>query len=90
MFGQRIGGTISSVAMWTLFLLALFVWPGLMMWAIIVFFIAGRGTPPLNDVTPLTPGRRRLGYLTFAILAAILVPLPHAFWNAAGFHCPYL
>lgn len=90
MFGQRIGGTISSIAMWTLLLLALFVWPALMMWAIIVFFIAGRGTPPLNDVTPLTPGRRWLGYTTFAILASILVPLPHAPWSAVGFHCPYL
>ncbi len=90
MFGQRIGNTISSIAMWTLFLLALFVWPGLMMWAIIVFFIAGRSTPPLNDVTPLTPGRHWLGYLTFAILATILIPLPHALWSATGFHCPYL
>jgi peptidase M50-like protein len=42
MFGSRVGNTISSVAMWSLFLLALFVWPGLMMWALIVFFIAGR------------------------------------------------
>jgi len=90
MFGQRIGSAISSLAMWTLFLLALFVWPGLMMWAIIVFFIAGRGTPPLNDVTPLTPGRRWLGYATFAILALILVPIPQTLWNAVGFHCPYL
>lgn len=90
MFGQRIGSAISNIAMWTLFLLALFVWPGLMMWAIIVFFIAGRATPPLNDVTPITPGRRWIGYATFAILASILVPLPHALWTAAGFHCPYL
>lgn len=90
LFGQRIGGAISSVAMWTLFLLAIFVWPGLMMWALIVFFIAGRSAPPLDDLTPLTPGRRWIGYLTFAILAVIIVPLPHAFWDAAGFHCPYL
>src|SRR5205823_3774586 len=38
MFGSRIGWIISNVAMWSLFLLALFKWPGLMMWAIIVFF----------------------------------------------------
>ncbi len=62
MFGRRVGETISSVAMWSLFLLAIFVWPGLLFWAIIVFFIAGRGTPPLNDLTPITPGRRVLGY----------------------------
>ena len=90
MFGSRAGGTISSVAMWSLFLLALFVWPGLMMWAIIVFFIAGRGASPMDDITPVTPGRRWLGYVTFAILALILIPFPHSLWQVAGIHCPYL
>ncbi len=89
MFGSRVGGTISTVSLWSLFLLAIFVWPGLLMWAIIVFFIAGRGASPLEDVTSITPWRRRLGYLTFAILIATLLPLPHAFWQAAGIHCPY-
>jgi hypothetical protein len=90
MFGARTGHTISSVSLWSLFLLAIFVWPGLLMWAIIVFFIAGIGASPLEDVTPLTPWRRRLGYVTFAILIGILLPLPHALWQAAGIHCPYL
>ena len=90
MFGSRVGAAISSVAMWSLFLLALFVWPGLLFWAIIVFFIAGRGTPPLNDLTPVSPGRQWLGYATFLVLAAILIPLPHAFWDTAGIYCPYL
>jgi len=90
MFGGRIGNTISIVAMWSLFLLALFVWPGLMMWAIIVFFIAGKNVPPLDDMTPLTPGRRWLGYATFVILGLILAPLPHSLWSAARIHCPYL
>ena len=90
MFGRRIGETISNVAMWSLFLLAIFVWPGLMLWAIVVFFIAGRGTPPLNDITPISTGRRWIGYATFLILALILIPLPHAFWQAAEIYCPYL
>lgn len=90
MFGQRAGETIGSVAMWTLLLLGLFVWPGLLMWAIVVFFIAGRGAPPLNDLTPLPPSRRRLGYTAFAILALIITPLPHTLWSAAGIHCPYM
>lgn len=90
MFGSRIGGTVSSIAVWSLFLLALFVWPALMMWALIAFFLAGTGAPPLNDLTPITPGRRWLGYGTFLILALILVPLPHTFWPVAGIHCPYL
>jgi hypothetical protein len=61
-----------------------------MMWAIIVFFIARHATPPLNDLTSLTGGRRWLGFLSFAILAMILVPLPESFWQAAKMHCPYL
>lgn len=90
MFGRRAGDTIGSVAMWTPLLLGLFVWPGLLTWAIIVFFIAGRGALPLDDLTPLNPLRRWLGYAAFAILALILAPLPHKLWSTAGFHCPYL
>ena len=60
------------------------------MWAILIFYIAGRAVPPLNDLTPVTPGRRWLGYATFVILVLILMPLPHTLWTAAGLHCPYL
>ena len=90
MFGSQVGQTISRVAMWSLFLLALFVWPGLMMWVVIVFLIAGRGTPPLNDVTPLDAGRMVVGYIAMLILILILAPMPHSFWDAASDDCPYL
>jgi membrane-associated protease RseP (regulator of RpoE activity) len=90
MFGGRIGQTISSLSMWSLFLLALFVWPGLMMWALIVFLIAGRGAPPLNDLTPLDWGRRALGFFTLLILVLILAPMPHSLWDSANQTCPYL
>tara|TARA_A100001391_G_scaffold196610_1_gene175512 strand:+ start:85 stop:1434 length:1350 start_codon:yes stop_codon:yes gene_type:complete len=90
MFGRRVGETIGSVAMWSLFLLAIFVWPGLLFFALLIFFIAGRGTPPLNDITPISGGRQWIGYATFVILAMILIPLPHKFWQAADIYCPYL
>jgi membrane-associated protease RseP (regulator of RpoE activity) len=90
MFGSRVGQAISSVAMWSLFLLALFVWPGLMMWALIVFLIAGRGTPPLNDLTPLDAGRMMVGYIAILILILILAPMPHSLWDSANDVCPYL
>src|SRR3984957_5276964 len=90
MFGSRVGQTISGVAMWSLFLLALFVWPGLMMWALIVFLIAGRGTPPLNDVTPLDAGRMAVGYFSLLILILILAPMPHSLWDIVNDVCPYL
>ncbi len=88
MFGNRVGQTISTVSMWSLILLAIFVWPGLFLWAIIIFFIAGRSVPPLNDVTPITPARRWLGYVTFIILLLIIAPVPHVFFDQL--HCPYL
>jgi Zn-dependent protease len=74
MFGNRVGGIISRVAMWGLFLRALFV-PSLIMWAIIVFFIAGHATPPLNDLTPISRARQCVGVFTF-IMLALLVPMP--------------
>lgn len=89
MAGTRVGQTVSTIAMWTLFLVAIFVWPSLIMWAFIVFFIAGRSSPPLNDLTPITPGRRLLGYFTFFILALILIPLPVSWWHVLGIYNPY-
>ena len=91
LFGAKRGHAISVGALITLFALALFVWPGLMMWAWIVWFIAGtRDVPPLNDVTPLNPARRALGWFAFLLLAAIMIPVPHALYPSFGIHCPYL
>lgn len=91
MFGQRRSASISTAALLTLFFLGLFVWSGLLMWAFIAYFIAGRkGVPPLNDVTRLDAGRSGVGALSFLLLLAILTPVPHAFWQSLGIHCPYL
>lgn len=91
MFGQRRSASISTAALLTLFFLGLFVWSGLLMWAFIAFFIAGRkGLPPLNDVTRLDFGRSTIGTFSFLLLLAILTPVPHAFWESLGIHCPYL
>lgn len=90
MLGDHAGRVVSTVAMWSLLLLGLFVWPGLFMWAIIVFFLAGRGAPPADDLTPLPGGRWLVGVLTFVLLVSLLLPLPHLLWSAVGLHCPYL
>jgi Peptidase family M50 len=91
LFGARKGHAVSVGGLITLFALALFVWPGLMMWAVIVWFIAGtRDAPPSNDVTPLNPARRLLGWFAFLLLAAIIIPVPQALYPSFGIHSPYL
>lgn len=91
MFGQRRGAAISTAALITLFFLGLFVWSGLLTWAFIAFFIAGsKGIPPLNDITELDTGRKAVGAFAFLLLVAILVPVPHAFYQSLGIHCPYV
>lgn len=91
MFGRRIGATISTVAIFSLVMLGLFVWSGLLVWAFIAFFIAGsKGLPPLNDVSRLGATRTAIGGLAFVLLFLILIPVPHAFYKSLGVHCPYL
>ena len=60
------------------------------MWALIVFLIAGRGTTPLNDLTPLDTGRMVVGYIAMLILILILAPMPNFLWDSASDVCPYL
>ncbi|HEX4085647.1 MAG TPA: site-2 protease family protein [Chthoniobacteraceae bacterium] len=90
LFGTRRAHRVSEAALVLLFVLALFVWQGLMFWAIIVFFIAGtRDAPAANDVTPMGWPRKALGYFTFLLLLLIIVPVPRALYQTIGVHSPY-
>lgn len=91
LFGRKNGHTIGIVALFSLFFLGLFVWSGLLTWAIIIFFIAGtKSAPPLNDVLPLDRKRVMLGAIAFILLFLILIPVPHGFYQSMGIHCPYI
>jgi membrane-associated protease RseP (regulator of RpoE activity) len=85
MFGTRVGGWISQVFMFCLFIAA-FINPQYLFWALIVFFIARRVAPPMNDLTPIGPARMWLGALAFLILVLILCPMPESLWNAMNPH----
>jgi Zn-dependent protease len=91
MFGRTRSTAIGTAALVALVLLALFVWSGLLTWALIVYFIAGgKGLPPLNDVSRMGVSRMAVGTFAFVLLFLILAPVPHALYDALGIHCPYL
>jgi hypothetical protein len=91
LFGSRHAHGLSMVAIAGLFLLALFVWPGLMFWAFIVFFLAGtHDLPAANDVSPVGWGRTLVGYGAFLLLVLIVLPVPPALSQVIGVHSPYL
>jgi membrane-associated protease RseP (regulator of RpoE activity) len=90
LFGSRAARGISLAALIALFLLAVLVWPGLLFWALIVFFIAGtRDAPAENDLSPVDPPRQALGYLTFVLLLLIIVPVPQSLYHAIALHGIY-
>ena len=81
------GALLGGIWFWMLLLLLLcfgmlFVWPGLMLWALIVFFIAGRGAP--------SPAQRRLALGRVVIPAAPDAPvlttdrIREALWDETG------
>jgi Zn-dependent protease len=84
MFGRRRGEAVGSAALAAVAMAAALVWPALAFWAIIAWLIAGRGEVPLDDLTPLPTGRRRLGWAVFAIWLLIVMPLPRGLWASAG------
>ena len=91
LFGGARAAWIGKVTLGGMVVLGLFVWPGLITWALIVYFVAGRpGIPPLDDVTVLDGKRRAIGWFAYGLLALILLPLPHALSSTIGLHCPYL
>ncbi|MFQ6057951.1 MAG: site-2 protease family protein [Anaerolineae bacterium] len=64
---------LGLVAMGALF------WQGWLTWAFLIL-LTGIGHPaPLNDITPLDPGRRTLGWLTFGLLFLLITPAPFRF-----------
>lgn len=90
LFGTRRAAGIGSGVLVGLLVLALLVWPGLMFWALLAFVFAGTDASPRDDVTPVGPGRRWLGFALLLLGALILLPLPHALWTSTGLRCPYV
>jgi membrane-associated protease RseP (regulator of RpoE activity) len=91
LFGRGPALLIGRIALGGMVVLGLFVWPGLITWALIVYLVAGRpAAAPANLAVALDGRRRALGWFAYGLLALILLPLPHALSSTLGLHCPYL
>jgi membrane-associated protease RseP (regulator of RpoE activity) len=91
LLGRRRAYSAGVATLVALVILGLFVWGGLLFWALIIYFIAGtRDAPPLNDVSRLDRGRVVLGALAFALLLLILLSVPPGLYASFGIHSPYL
>ncbi len=53
-------------------------WEGWLVWVVLTVLLGLRHPPPLDDVTPLDPARRRLAVLALILLISLLPPLPFA------------
>ena len=77
LFGRR-HRVVGIAAFVALLALGLITWsPNWVVWALFVFLIVGfQHGPPLDDVTPLTPGRRVVGIVCLILLVLLVPPIP--------------
>lgn len=75
LFGPRAAQKISFGAFLALFPLAL-VWPGWLMFSLLVYFLGLRHPPPLDPHTPPTPGAKVLGWVAVVLFILTFIPVP--------------
>lgn len=73
--GSRIG-VLNRIVYFVMIIGGFVYWPGLITWALLVYFLAGESVPPLNDVTPVNGFRKLIGLLALLILVSTFCPVP--------------
>ena len=85
--GQLDGGHVAYALLgpkaryltWAIIAVALglaILWPGWLLWAVLVFVLARVSVPPLDDVTPLTPTEIVIAILLLATFVLTFSPIP--------------
>lgn len=57
-------------------------WSGWLFWAVLLFFMGRAHAEPLDTITPLTPGRRKLALAVFVIFLLTFTPVPLILYGA--------
>jgi membrane-associated protease RseP (regulator of RpoE activity) len=77
LLGQRRAALLASAVIALLIIAGLLVSSHFLMWAFIVWFVAGSAHPKAQDeAAPIGPGRVVLGMIALAVLLAIVLPWP--------------
>jgi len=85
--GQLDGGHVAYALLgpkaryltWVIIVVALglaFLWPGWLLWAVLIFVLARVSVPPLDDVTPLTPDQTIVAILLLVTFVLTFTPIP--------------
>jgi membrane-associated protease RseP (regulator of RpoE activity) len=74
---------LSRIFVLVLVPMGLFFWTSWLVWAV-VLLILGLRHPSIFDATPLSPGRRRLGWLALAMFLLCFMPAPIAELSLLG------
>jgi hypothetical protein len=72
----RAARPLGIITFGTMILAGFTIWSGWWTWALFVFFTGLRHAQPLNDITPLDPARKVIGFLTLIWFLLIIVPKP--------------
>jgi membrane-associated protease RseP (regulator of RpoE activity) len=70
---------LSFVLVMVLALMGVFVWPGWIVWAVLLFVLGLRHPPVIYWETPLDTKRKIAGWVSFVIFVITFIPVPFAF-----------
>lgn len=77
LWGRQRAATVGAVVLGLMVAAGIFASPHLLVWAFVIWALAGRSHPPAaNELAPLGTGRHLLGFASFLVLLAILAPWP--------------
>jgi len=76
LFGQTTR-TVGYIVVAGMVVVGIFFWQGWLFWALMIFLLVGVGhPPPLNELVPLDPFRKALGYAMIVVFILLFVPVP--------------